>query len=219
MIRGIAGLELAGADETTYTHLLGPALRAGDVQVERAGTTRLVLGCLDLPDTRRRLARRAVELTEGGLRIGGLELGLEQVSRADDVRDSPVIIDHVVIRTSSAERAVANYAGRLGLDLRLERNAPQWDSHLLFLRCGRSLLEVVEPTGDERHEGPDAVWGVAWRVPELDSAVQRLTRAGVDVSEPRDGRKPGSRVATVRDDRFGVPTLLIEQGTNLVTDR
>lgn len=213
MIHGIAGLEIAGADETAYSHLLGPALRAGGVEVERSDATRVVLGCLDLPDTRRRLERRAVDLTDGGLRIGGLELGLEQVSRADDVPDSPVVIDHVVIHTSDAERAVANYAGRLGLDLRLERDAPQWGSHMLFFRCGQSILEVVQPTGEKRHEGPDAVWGVAWRVTDLAGTTERLGRAGIDVSEKRQGRKPGSQVATVRDERFGVPTLLIEHGT------
>lgn len=213
MIHGIARLEIADADEVAYTHLLGRSLRAGGVEVDRAAATRVVLGCLDITATRRLLERRAVKLTDDGLIVGGLGLGLEQISRADDVPDSPVMVDHVVIHTSDAQRAVANYAGRLGLDLRLERNAPQWGSHMLFLRCGSSLLEVVEPTGDKAHTGPDAVWGVAWRVPDLDAVVSRLSGAGIDVSEIRDGRKPGSRVCTVRDERFGVPTLLIEHGT------
>ena len=35
---------------------------------------------------------------------------------------------------------------------------------------------------------------------------------GLDVSEVRPGRKPGTRVATVRERTLGTPTLLIEQG-------
>ena len=37
----------------------------------------------------------------------------------------------------------------------------------------------------------------------------RLVSSGADVSPTRAGRKPGSRVATVRDPDLGVPTLLI----------
>ena len=39
-------------------------------------------------------------------------------------------LDHVVIRTPHPERAI--YAGRLGLDLRLDRSNPDWGSRLLF---------------------------------------------------------------------------------------
>jgi hypothetical protein len=34
---------------------------------------------------------------------------------------------------------------------------------------------------------------------------------GVDVSEIRAGRKPGTRVMTVRNGTCGVPTLLVER--------
>ena len=36
--------------------------------------------------------------------------------------------------------------------------------------------------------------------------------AGLDVSEVRAGRKPGTRVLTLRDGTCGVPTLLLERG-------
>ena len=35
-------------------------------------------------------------------------------------------------------------------------------------------------------------------------------QAGVDVSEVRTGRKPGTRVMTVRSGTCGVPTLLVQ---------
>jgi hypothetical protein len=40
----------------------------------------------------------------------------------------------------------------------------------------------------------------------------RLATAGFDVSEVRDGRKPGSRVFTVRSGVVGAPALVVEQG-------
>jgi catechol 2,3-dioxygenase-like lactoylglutathione lyase family enzyme len=40
-------------------------------------------------------------------------------------------LDHVVIRSPNPERAVALYAGRLGLSLRLDRSEPSWGARLL----------------------------------------------------------------------------------------
>ncbi len=36
-----------------------------------------------------------------------------------------------------------------------------------------------------------------------------LKAAGIEVSEPRDGRRPGSQVFTVKDRTDGVPTIVI----------
>ena len=56
----------------------------------------------------------------------------------------------------------------------------------------------------------DRLWGLSWRVPNADAARARLAAEGVDVSEVRPGRKPGTRVVSVKDGTCGVPTLLIE---------
>ena len=40
-------------------------------------------------------------------------------------------------------------------------------------------------------------------------ANARLKEAGVEVSEPRNGRRPGSQVFTVKDHTEGVPTIVI----------
>jgi hypothetical protein len=56
----------------------------------------------------------------------------------------------------------------------------------------------------------DQLWGLSWRVPNADAARTRLADAGLDVSEVRPGRKPGTRVVSVKDGTCGVPTLLIE---------
>ena len=52
-------------------------------------------------------------------------------------------LDHVVVRTPNPDRAVALYAGRLGLDLRLDRSNPDWGSRLLFFRCGDLVVEIA----------------------------------------------------------------------------
>ena len=44
----------------------------------------------------------------------------------------------------------------------------------------------------------DRLSGICWRVADIDATHARLAGAGVDVSEVRTGRKPGTRVMTVR---------------------
>ena len=56
----------------------------------------------------------------------------------------------------------------------------------------------------------DELWGLSYRVADADAARARLAEAGIDVSEVRSGRKPGTRVFTVKDGTFGVPTLMLE---------
>ena len=123
-------------------------------------------------------------------------------------------LDHVVIRTPDPERAAALYGARLGLDLRLDRSNPEWGARLMFFRCGDLIVEVAHDLKAGVSSGPDRVRGLSWRVPDVGSARDRLRAAGLDVSEARPGRKPGTRVFTVRDRTCGVPTLMLEPGSD-----
>jgi hypothetical protein len=58
----------------------------------------------------------------------------------------------------------------------------------------------------------DKLWGIGWRVADLDAARARLVDAGLTVTVPRAGRHPDTRVVTVRSGTCHIPTLLIEQG-------
>ena len=119
-------------------------------------------------------------------------------------------LDHLVITTPDPMRAVATYGGRLGLRLALDRTAPEWNTRFLFFRLGGLTLEIVtrlDPSADPA--GPDRLWGLTWCVDDLEAAHARLSAGGLDVSQVRQGRKPGSRVFTLRDGTFGVPTLFI----------
>ena len=119
-------------------------------------------------------------------------------------------LDHVVIRTPDPERAAALYGARLGLDMRLDRSNAAWGARLMFFRCGDLIVELAHDLEAGVSSGPDRLWGLAWRVPDAESARRRLEAAGLDVSDVRSGRKPGTRVFTVSDKTCGVPTLVLE---------
>src|SRR6478736_5607941 len=94
-------------------------------------------------------------------------------------------LDHVVVRTPNPERAIAFYAGRLGLDLRLDRSNPEWGSRLLFFRCGDLVVEIAHDLKAGVSDAPDQLWGLSWRTPDIAKTNARLKAAGVDVSAPR----------------------------------
>ncbi len=129
-------------------------------------------------------------------------------------------IDHAVVQTSDVEAAIALYRDGLGLRLALDRSFPDWGMRLVFLRVGGVTIEIAQPLRDAPLlPGTDQLWGLSWRVPDADAARARLADAGVDVSEVRPGRKPGTRVISVKDGTCGVPTLLIESAARVSPDR
>ncbi|HEX4198691.1 MAG TPA: VOC family protein [Caulobacteraceae bacterium] len=125
-----------------------------------------------------------------------------------DVSEALAAIDHVVVRTQNAEAAIALYGARLDLDLRLDRSNPDWGSRLLFFRCGDAVVEIGAGLDAPVTDEPDRLGGFAWRAPEPEAAHARMQAAGLDVSELRKGRKPGTSVFTVRD-AVGGPNLVI----------
>jgi catechol 2,3-dioxygenase-like lactoylglutathione lyase family enzyme len=127
-------------------------------------------------------------------------------------------LDHVVIRTPNADRAVAHYGARLGLDLRLDRSNEQWGSRLLFFRCGGMIVEIGASLKPSASDGKDKFGGLAWRVRDAGAVHARLSAAKFDVSELRKGRKAGTHVFTVRSRTANVPTLMLEAGQNPVAE-
>jgi catechol 2,3-dioxygenase-like lactoylglutathione lyase family enzyme len=153
--------------------------------------------------------RAATDATRG-VRLFFLELASER-PHSPPSGDAPIIaMDHVVISTGDAERAAALYGARLGLDMALDRSHPDW-GRLMFFRCGDLIVEIVHRPGVEVDPGRDKLYGLSWRVADIDATRARLASAGIDVSEVRTGRKPGTRVLTVRSGTCGIPTLLVER--------
>ena len=130
-------------------------------------------------------------------------------------------LDHTVLQSADPEATRTLYANRLGLRLALDRTFPDWGVRLLFFRVGGVTVEAAARLADAAEDAApipdgatgadhDRLWGLSWRVGNAEAARERLVRSGFDVSGVRPGRKPGTRVLTVRDGTCGVPTLLIE---------
>lgn len=117
-------------------------------------------------------------------------------------------IDHVVLRTDDADACIGLFSGQLGIRLALDKTVPQWGGRMLFFRAGKLTLEVIESGADD--SAGTAFWGLAYQCPDLDAHADALAQRGVAVSAVRDGRKPGTRVATVKSHCLGIPTLLIQ---------
>jgi catechol 2,3-dioxygenase-like lactoylglutathione lyase family enzyme len=153
--------------------------------------------------------RASTELTRG-IRMFFLELSAER-PRSAAAAEAPVLgLDHVVISTEDPERAAALYGARLGLDLALDRTHHDW-GQLMFFRCGDLIVEIVRRPvagGDHTH---DKLWGLSWRVADIEATRTRLLAAGLEASEVRIGRKPGTRVMSLRSGTCGIQTLLLEK--------
>lgn len=122
-------------------------------------------------------------------------------------------LDHVVIEAKDAEAAIGVFGEPgLGIRLALDKTVPKWGGRMLFFRVGGATVEVLAKSPPQQPEADEAMlgfWGIAYNVADIEAAHRRLTGAGVAISEVRKGRKPGTRVATVKSHTHGVPTLLI----------
>jgi catechol 2,3-dioxygenase-like lactoylglutathione lyase family enzyme len=230
MISGLDHVALAGS-AAAYETLLGLRAINGRLQTGNVGLTfgtggkaltAMVFATASLDKAARLLERRAVETT----RDTRLELStaashgvpIALIERSQPPTPSPPIVDegstissldHVVVRTPNPERAIAFYAGRLGLDLRLDRSNPEWGARLLFFRCGDLVVEIAHDLKKGVSDGPDQLWGLSWRASDIAKVNARLKSAGVDVSPVRTGRRPGTEVFSVNSHTEGVPTIVI----------
>jgi catechol 2,3-dioxygenase-like lactoylglutathione lyase family enzyme len=152
--------------------------------------------------------RAATDATRG-VRMFFLERDKERPLSVRTTTAAITAMDHVVVSTADPERAAALYGARLGLDMALDRSHPDW-GRLMFFRCGDLIVEVTHRPGKVDADAPDRLRGLCWRVADIEATHARLTAAGVDVSEIRTGRKPGTRVMTVRTGTSGVPTLMVQ---------
>ena len=230
MIEGLDHITLAGRADACET-LLGRRAVDGRLQTGNVGLTfgasgdalsSMVFASADLDRAARLLERRAVATERRGDRLvlsreAAHGVPIELCARGP-IEASPLSVDeaaaisaldHVVIRSPNPERAVAFYAGRLGLDLRLDRSNPEWGSRLLFFRCGDMVVEIAHDLNKGVSDAPDQLWGLSWRTADVARAYDRLKKAGVEVSEPREGRRPGTQVFTVQSHTANVPTIVI----------
>jgi catechol 2,3-dioxygenase-like lactoylglutathione lyase family enzyme len=153
--------------------------------------------------------RAATEATRG-VRMFFLERANERPLSVATAEAPITALDHVVVSTGDPERAAALYGARLGLDMALDRSHPDW-GRLMFFRCGDLIVETVQRPGAITDPAHDRLYGLSWRVADADAARARLASAGIEVSDVRTGRQPGTRVLTVRSGTCGIPTLLVQR--------
>ena len=220
-----------GAYETLFgRHARDSRFRLGNVGLaieDEAATAHLsamVFATESLDEAARLLKRRGVPgEREGALlvlaRDATHQVPIALIERKDDPQQSPLVcadgaasisaLDHVVVRSPNPERAVAFYGGRLGLDLRLDRSNPQWNTRLLFFRCGDLVIEIAHDLSKGISDEPDRLWGLSWRTPDVARCHARLKKAGVELSALRDGRRAGTQVFTVLSHTANIPTIVI----------
>src|SRR4029450_10131822 len=82
----------------------------------------------------------------------------------------------------------ALYGARLGLDMARDRSRPDW-ARLMFFRCGDLIVEVVHRP--DANADKDKLWGLSWRVADIDATRARRASAGIDVSEREPAASQG----------------------------
>jgi catechol 2,3-dioxygenase-like lactoylglutathione lyase family enzyme len=145
----------------------------------------------------------------------GIDIGLCDASATGKFRNlhpeaqcAGICVDHVVLRTSDAQGCIDLFAGRLNVRLALDKTVPEWGGRMLFFRTGKMTLEVIESASDKTTAS--AFWGLAYQCPSLEKTSIVLGERGVKLSDIREGRNPGTLVATVKSHCLGIPTLLIQ---------
>jgi catechol 2,3-dioxygenase-like lactoylglutathione lyase family enzyme len=209
------------AIKLTGEGLASLCFRVGDIEKMHRRLERVALKPDDIaeshssdvsPDSEATLSwkrtRASTDVTRG-VRLFFLELAAQR-PHSNPIGPAPVNgLDHVVISTADPERCAALYGARLGLDMVLDRSNQDW-GRLMFFRCGDLIIEIVQRPVAGSDEDHDKLWGLSWRVADIEATRARLLEAGVVVSESRSGRKPGTRVVTVRSSTCGIPTLLVQ---------
>ena len=178
---------------------------------------RALFGTRDLAATTRLLRRRGLALTETA--PGRAEADAESsvgVIKAPQLAPAAgselIAVDHLVFNAAVRDSAVALFGATLGMDFRLEQSIHE-EIHQLFFRAPAMVVEVVVGRGDPgsaTSTSATTLWGIAWRSTDIELTHRRLVAADVEVSEMRTGRKPGTRVFSVRDRALGLPTLVID---------
>lgn len=118
-----------------------------------------------------------------------------------------VSVDHVVLRTNDAAACIDLFQVGLGVRLALDKTVEKWGGRMLFFRAGKMTLEVIASDEIEASE----FWGIAYQCKDIEAFCARLKAMGVAASEIREGRKPGTLVATIKSHCLEIPTLLIQQ--------
>ncbi|MFK7731679.1 MAG: VOC family protein [Pseudomonadales bacterium] len=143
-----------------------------------------------------------------GLDIQLAEQAPINVVRTDSSLPGIQTVDHVVLRTANANDCIRLFRDDLGARLALDQTVEEWGGRMLFFREGGMTLEVIEESSKRPKQ--DFFWGICYRCGDIETTHENLVSRGVSMTEIREGRKPGTRVATIKSHVGGIPSLLLE---------
>ena len=192
-------------------------------QGDRAGMESLVFAVPDRSGALRRLDKVGIDVDSDKNGLIALKrehtrnlqfIFRDDLSHSKEVIESPsgdglTGLDHAVIASGDGDYTASLLSARLQLDMRLDLTNPDWDARLMFFRCGDLIVEVYQPLSKPLAPERDRFFGLSWRADNIERAHAMFIEHGFDISEVRTGRRPGSRVFTVRDRTHGVPTLVL----------
>ena len=213
--------EFQGATSMSFP-LANTCLRLVETS-ERQGLQQLVFGCPDLNAARQRLPNVGIDILAEGADSANIALdpgttrgvnfalsaARDAAPQTEQSEGALSGLDHAVIASGNGDFTSALLSGRLQLDMRLDLTNEKWDSRLMFFRCGDLIIEVYQSLSKPLAPEKDRFFGLSWRTQNIDATHTELTAKGFDVSDIRTGRRPGTRVCTVRDKTHGVPTLIL----------
>jgi methylmalonyl-CoA/ethylmalonyl-CoA epimerase len=119
-------------------------------------------------------------------------------------------IDHVGVATEDLEGAISLYEGTLGMPVAHRETVESQGVEAVLLDVGDGHVELLRPLGPDTpvgkylaKKGP-GLHHVAYAVPDIDEALDRMKQAGVELidQEAREGIR-GSRVAFVHPKSTG----------------
>ena len=119
---------------------------------------------------------------------------------------------HVAIICSNYEKAIDFYVKKLGFCLIREVNRPQQQDMLIMLESGQIVLELfIKSNAPARVDAPEAMGlrHLAFRVENMDEAVEWLRSRGVETEPVRNDTINGGRFTFFKDPD-GLPRELHE---------
>jgi catechol 2,3-dioxygenase-like lactoylglutathione lyase family enzyme len=193
------GVLLFAIEHTSPDDLLPPAGLLGDVDASVSGLDHAVI---QTPD-----AEGAKSLYEGL----ELRLALDRTFEQWGARLLFFRIGGITVEVAARLGAQANVETEPGANMEPESGTQPGANAEPEPESESDANAEPEPGRDsDANTAVDRLWGLSYRVPNADAAQKRLADLGFDVSPVRTGRKPGTRVFSVRGDPLGVPTLMLE---------
>lgn len=138
---------------------------------------------------------------DGELKVGGLHIAEEQCS-CTEIDNSLGLesIDHLMVRTREPESTLQILSKSFGVPVSRDENGER----SVWLDSVRIDMVLVPELSV-----PAELWGVAFRVSDIDPIFARL--GGEVIGAPKAARQRGQRVAVFRGGaELGIPTALVD---------